>query len=258
MSSVAPRSPIAVRPHSYAPFENVAYEHLAGLGVRCVEIAAPPPDQLDATIAALRRFGLRATSVQAPLDLARDDAAAQVRSVCPTLRALDAAILFVSVKAGATPVSLAHERLRRAGDEAARHGLTIVLETHPDLVTNAAVAIETMRGVDHPAVRVNFDTANVYFYNHGVDAVDELRPLLPFVAALHLKDTDGGYRHWCFPALGRGVVPFPAVFALLDGAGFAGPCTLEIEGIEGEQRSERLVCDRIAESIGYLRGLGRM
>ena len=43
-----------------------------------------------------------------------------------------------------------------------------------------------------------------------------------------------------------------------DGVGFAGPYTLEIEGIEGEPRTERSVCDRIAESLGYLRGLGRV
>jgi sugar phosphate isomerase/epimerase len=53
------------------------------------------------------------------------------------------------------------------------------------------------------------------------------------------------------------VVNFSGIFEALDAAGFDGPCTLEIEGIEGEQRTERLVCDRIAESVGYLRGLGR-
>ena len=141
---------------------------------------------------------------------------------------------------------------------AARQGVTLALETHPDLITNAQVARQTMEGVDHAHVRVNFDTANVYFYNHGVDAVEELRRMLPFVASVHLKDTDGGFRSWHFPALGRGIVNFRGVFELLDQAGFTGPCTLEIEGIEGEEKTERLVCDRIAESIGYLRGLGRL
>jgi inosose dehydratase len=106
-------------------------------------------------------------------------------------------------------------------------------------------------------VRINFDTANVYFYNHGVDAVAELERLAEFVAAVHLKDTDGGYRHWHFPALGRGVVDFGGVFRVLDEAGYAGPYTLEIEGIEGEERTEALVCGRIAESVEFLRMLGR-
>jgi sugar phosphate isomerase/epimerase len=166
--------------------------------------------------------------------------------------------MFVSVKADETPPETVYGRLREAGEVAAKHGVTLVLETHPDLVTNAEVALATMQGVHHPSVRINFDTANIYFYNRDVDGVVELRRMAPYVGAVHLKDTDGGYRHWHFPALGRGIVRFGEVFRILDTAGFAGPCTIELEGIEGEAKTERLVCDRMAESAGYLRGLGRL
>ncbi|MBN2445168.1 MAG: sugar phosphate isomerase/epimerase, partial [Phycisphaerae bacterium] len=86
----------------------------------------------------------------------------------------------------------------------------------------------------------------------------ELRKVLKCVGAVHLKDTNGGYHTWNFPALGRGVVDFRRTFELLDSVDFTGPFTMEIEGIEGEKKSERLICDRIAESLGYLRGLGVM
>ena len=190
-------------------------------------------------------------------DLSRADIARQVADQMPAFAALGCSIMFVSARRGDLPPETAYARLREAGEVAAGHGVTIVLETHPDLITNADVALQTMRGVDHPHVRVNFDTANIYFYNRGVDGVAELRKIVPYVAAVHLKDTDGGYRHWHFPALGEGIVDFAGVFDVLDAAGFAGPCTLEIEGIEGEQKTAELVRRRIAQSVDYLRSLGR-
>lgn len=253
-----PRTIIACRARSYAPFEHLAYEHLASLGVRQVEIEVPPPDEVDRVRAELAHWGLTATSLQGRCDLQRPDLADQIRAQLPALATLGARILFVSVRADDTPLETVYARLREAGAVAASAGVTIALETHPDLVTNAAVAMATMSGVGHPNVRINYDTANIYFYNQGVDGLAELRRVLPSVASIHLKDTDGGYRHWHFPALGRGIVDFVGVFAALDSAGFTGPCTLEIEGVEGETKTERLVCDRVAESIGYLRGLGRL
>jgi sugar phosphate isomerase/epimerase len=252
------RSLISCRVSSYGPFESVALPHLASLGIEHVEIAVPTAAELEPTRSALARHGLSASSLHGQCDVSRADVGKQIASQMAAFAALGARLMFVSVSAGDTPREAVYARLREAGDVAARHGVTIALETHPDLATNAAVAEATLRGIGHPHVRVNFDTANVYFYNHASDAVRELRQILPHVASVHLKDTDGGFRHWYFPALGRGVVDFRGVFALLDEAGFAGPCTLEIEGIEGESATERTVCDRIAESAGYLRGLGRL
>jgi len=249
---------IACRTSSYGSYEALTYEHLASLGLRHVEIPVPLPDQIEPTKAALTRFGLTASSLQAECDLSRPDVAERVEAQMPAFAALGTRIMFVSAQAGETPRETAYARLRAAGDVAARHDVTIALETHPDLITNGDVALQTMRAVDHPHVRINFDTANVYFYNQGIDGVAELRKVVEYVAAVHLKDTDGGYRSWHFPALGRGIVDFREIFATLDAAGFAGPCTLEIEGIEGETKTERLICDRIAESVAYLRGLGRL
>jgi sugar phosphate isomerase/epimerase len=53
------------------------------------------------------------------------------------------------------------------------------------------------------------------------------------------------------------VVDFAATFEVLDEAGFDGPCTLEIEGVAGETATQELVCERMAESVEHLRGLGR-
>lgn len=252
-----PKSIIACRKASYGAFESIAYEHLASLGVLNVEIPVPPPDQLDAVRGELSEFGLSATTLHGACDVTRPDIADAVAAQMPAFEALGCRLMFVSVKSGDTPRDTVIGRLREAGDAAAAHGVTIVMETHPDLATNGDVAAATMRAVNHPNVRINYDTANIYFYNRGADGVAELRKVVEFVAAMHLKDTDGGYRNWHFPALGRGVVDFAATFAVLDEAGFNGPCTLEIEGVSGETATRELVCERMAESLEHLRRLGR-
>jgi L-ribulose-5-phosphate 3-epimerase len=248
---------LACRISCYQPFEAGAFAHVASLGLRHVELMCPPAERVAGVAAELSRHGLHASSLHAACDLSRPDVAAQVESQLPVFEALGTPIMFISARIGETPAAVAYQRLREAGQAAGRRGVTIAVETHPELATNGDVALQTMRAVDHPNVRINFDTANVYFYNRGVDAVAELRKLAPFVAAVHLKDTDGGFRHWHFPALGQGIVRFPEVFELLDGVGFRGPYTLEIEGLEGEQRTEELVRQRVADSVEYLRRIGR-
>lgn len=248
---------IACREGSYGKFAGRAYKHLASLGVRHVEIAVPGADRIEATLAELNRFGLSASTLHGECDPQREDIAELVSSQMPAFEALGCRLMFASAQRGDLAPDTAYSRLRQAGDAAAAHGVTIVLETHPDLITNANVALETMRGVNHPNVRINFDTANLYFYNHDIDCVEQLRRVVEYVGAVHLKETDGGYRNWHFPALGEGVVDFAGVFDVLDEAGFEGPCTLEIEGIEGEERTESLVLERIAASVAYLSRLGR-
>jgi len=251
-----PKRRIACRRDSYLPFVERAFPHMASLGFRHTEIPFPAPEEFDAIRDSLSSHGLSATSLHGEIEVGQDDVELQVEAQKPVFEALGCHVLFVSVRLGDTPLDLACERLRRAGQAAAEAGLTIVLETHPELVTNGDVALDTMRRIDHPNVRINFDTANIYFYNEGLAAVSELQKIAPFVAAVHLKDTDGGYRHWHFPALGEGVVDFPGVFAALDAAGFEGVYTLEIEGLDRETKDEQVLCARIEKSVEYLRGIG--
>jgi sugar phosphate isomerase/epimerase len=249
---------IACRYSSYEPFAARAFEHIAAAGLRHVEIMVPAADELDATAAALQRHGLTASSMHGQCDVNRADIAEQVSAQMPAFAALSCKLMFVSAQRGELPPETVYTRLRNAGEVGREHGVTIALETHPDLMTNADVAVQTMRAVNHPYVCMNFDTANLYYYNRAIDCVEQLCEVVQYVAAVHLKDTDGGYHHWHFPALGEGIVDFAGVFELLDEAGFAGPCTLELEGLEGEEKTEQLVCDRVAASVKHLRKLNRI
>jgi sugar phosphate isomerase/epimerase len=97
---------------------------------------------------------------------------------------------------------IACERLRRAGEIARRHGVIIVLETHPDLDTNGDVHRETTKRINYPNVRVNFDTGKITYYNRGADVVAELKKITDCVATVELKDNGVRPLSWDSPPLG--------------------------------------------------------
>jgi inosose dehydratase len=148
--------------------------------------------------------------------------------------------------------------LRRIGDTAGEHGMSVALETHKGPTQNARAMLALMDDVDHPQVRLNFDTGNIAYYNPGADPADELEPVKHLVRNVHLKDSRGGFEDWYFPALGdAGAVDFGRIRSILDGAGFSGPYTIEIEGIGGEpEPGLDARQDRIARSVRHLRACG--
>ena len=249
---------IACNLGSYRQFRAGAYRHLAQIGLTNVEIGVPAPGDVDKVLAELKSHGLKATSV---LGQCKVQEASVVAGFQPQLEAankMGVKVVFISVHAGDHNRDEVYGRLRQIGDNAAKFGIKVCVETHPDLAQNGEVALETMKAVNHPNVRINFDTGNVYFYNHNVTAVSELKKILNYVSAVHLKDTNGGYRTWNFPALGEGVVDFKAVFQMLNDAGFNGPFTMELEGIEGEKLDEAGVQARVKKSVDHLKSIGVM
>jgi sugar phosphate isomerase/epimerase len=245
---------IAVNLGSYGRYRENAPEHLRSIGIRHVEISAPAPDRAAAVTQQLREFGLSVSTMIAPCDLTKE--AETFAPAARTARDLGVPILFISAKAGEMPRVQAYQRLRELAGIAGDHGVTLSLETHPDLAENAAAARETIGAVGHPRLGWNLDTANLYYYNEGVDAVDECRRGLDLIRSVHLKDTNGAYKTWHFPALGDGVVDFAGVFRLLNERGFSGPFTFELEGIEGESLTEAETQARVARSLEHLRRIG--
>lgn len=148
--------------------------------------------------------------------------------------------------------------LRRLGDSAAVCGVTLALETHKGPTQNARSMLDLMADVDHPHVRLNFDTGNIAYYNDGVDPCDELEQVKHLVRNVHLKDNRGGFEDWYFPALGDGgCVDFDRIRRILDGIGFAGPYTIEIEGIAGEaEPGLEGRHERVRRSVAHLRACG--
>ena len=113
-------------------------------------------------------------------------------------------------------------------DAAQAAGLVIALETHGDLMASGALSARLLDRIGHPAVKVNYDTANVEHYA-GVTAVEDLPAIADRVANVHLKDMRGGKGVWDFPAIGEGHVDFGRVLEILGAAGYDGPYAVEIE-----------------------------
>jgi sugar phosphate isomerase/epimerase len=248
--------PLACRLSCYGKFADAAWEHLSALGVRHVFAPVPEPDAEAAFRAKLAAHGLTPLVLGGKLDLSRLDPIADLEPQLAACERMGVHHLFLSPRHEGVERERAYARLREAGDAAKRHGVTLVLETHPDLGTNADVQLQTMRRVDHPNVRVNFDTGNISYYNPGADAVAELEKILPYVATIELKDHDRQPRSWFFPALGRGRTDLAGVVKLLRARGFRGPFTIEIEGIEGQTWDETQTREAVAASVAFLRNLG--
>ena len=251
-------NPLAVRMTCYGRFPNAGWEHLKTLGVRHVFLPAPAPNEVQALRERLARHGLTALVLGGRLDLAKDPECRELEPQLAACAALGVKHLFLSPRHEGVAYEEACRRLRAGGERARRHGVTLVLETHPDLGTNADVQRETMRRVDHPNVRINFDTGNITYYNRGADAVAELKKVADFVATVELKEHDGKFHSWFFPALGRGKVDFPALFQVLREHHFTGPLTLELEGVEGVTLDEAAAKKEVADSVDYLRPLLEM
>ncbi|MFW6163121.1 MAG: sugar phosphate isomerase/epimerase family protein [Planctomycetota bacterium] len=235
---------------------QLGLERVAALGIPCVEVNLGADDAAAEAKALLDEHGLHAATLTCPCPLADDAVFDLFETYCGKAATLGCTGLFTSAKAGEMPLEQAYQRLRRIGDIGEKHDVKIGMETHPDLCENGDKAAQTMAAVDHPWLGINYDTANVYYYNEGIDTVQEVEKIAPRVVSVHLKDTLGGYHDGSFPDFGQGVVDFAAVFAVLNGVGFTGPFTMELEGklqaseTEDEQEAHVRAC------VEHLRGLG--
>jgi sugar phosphate isomerase/epimerase len=238
---------------SYRGHVEKAYEHLPTIGVKHVEIALPPMDKADEVMANLAAHGLSPATLMASGDIASDAIVEQFAGFCDVARKMGVTVIFTSVHAGEIPKPTVYERMRRVGEEAAKRSVLVAMETHPDLMQNGDVAMETLRAIDHPNIRMNFDTANIMYYNEHTTTRDELSKVARHVASVHLKDSNGRPRAWDFPTLGDGVIDFRRCIRMLNEVGFHGPFTMELEGIEGQKLNAEEAAEDVAKSVAYLR-----
>ncbi|HPA46605.1 MAG TPA: sugar phosphate isomerase/epimerase family protein [bacterium] len=251
------RNTLGVRLASYGKYQDAAWDHLESIGVHSIFINVPKPDEVDATVEKLQAHGLKTPVMRGDTDLSKDTCIADLAVQLETCEKMGAKYMFLSPKRHDAPKEVIFERLRQAGDVARKHGVIIALETHPDLGTNGDVHLDTMRQIHHPNIRVNFDTGNIHYYNKGTDAPTELKKIIDYVATVEFKDHNGEFETWNFPALGRGVVKIPETVCILQDHNYPGPITIEVEGIQGVEWSEKETKEYIAESVAYMRTLGQ-
>ncbi|HEV2545123.1 MAG TPA: sugar phosphate isomerase/epimerase family protein [Methylobacterium sp.] len=78
-------------------------------------------------------------------------------------------------------------RLRMAATQLADHGLRLVVETHPGTLADTTTSLlDLLASVDHPNLRVNFDTLHVW--EGGDDPLAAHARLSPYIDYYHLKN----------------------------------------------------------------------
>lgn len=208
------------------PLET-ALDELAALGVRYVEPASVDKvfqhlvesDFCDARAAWLRdqmsARGLSCVSLSAHMDLTQPDSVDRFRRRLEFAKAIGAGI--VNTIAGPTAgLEGFRANIPAIAARAAELGLTVALENHGDLVDRGRQIVEFIEQIGIPAVLVNYDTGNAWFYAKGaLEPAAELDEVAPVVAHAHLKDprVEDGLMRWV--ALGEGVLDLPAVGGVL-------------------------------------------
>jgi sugar phosphate isomerase/epimerase len=224
--------------YSYSAID--AYAGIAAAGFRHVELAAVPGgvDHVNVhadpaeTKAVLDEYGLEAVSISGHSILTTPDGLAHGLAVVSWAERFGLPIVNTAV-GGHAPDTEEDETLFLANigtlaDAAGAAGITLALETHGDLMASGEKSRALLERIDHPAIRVNYDTANVEYYA-GVSAADDIGSIADMVGHVHLKDARGGQGDWDFPAIGEGHVDFEKVLSVLRDAGYDGPYSVEIE-----------------------------
>ncbi|HEX9900927.1 MAG TPA: sugar phosphate isomerase/epimerase [Candidatus Methylomirabilis sp.] len=208
------------------PLET-ALDELAALGVRYVEPASVDKvfqhlveeDFCDARAAWLRQEmvarRLACLSLSAHMDLTQPDSVDRFSRRLAFARAIGARI--VNTIAGPTSGLAGFQaNIAAIGGRAADLGLTLALENHGDLVNRGRQIVLLIQSIGIPAVRLNYDTGNAWYYAKGtLDPAEELAEVVSVVADVHLKDprVDEGLLRWV--ALGEGSLNLKAVGGIL-------------------------------------------
>lgn len=135
-----------------------------------------------------------------------------------------------------------------------QYDMILVLEVHGDHGTGKILK-EIAALVESPRVLVNYDTANAIFYG-DVDVLEDVSECLDKVGYFHLKEKAGGRQEWDFPALGKGYVPFPELFQMLEDRQDRSPFSIEIEFTQAGPKDLAEIDRAVQESADYLKRRG--
>jgi len=206
---------------------EVALDELAALGVTHVEPASVDKifqhlveaDFCDARAAwlrdQLRARRLACLSLSAHMDLTGPDSVERFHRRLEFARNVGARC--VNSIAGPTgKLEEFRKNIPAIADRARDLGVVIALENHGDLLDRGQQILDFIREVNHPAIRVNYDTGNAWYYSKGaINAVEELAILAPVVAHVHVKTpvVEDGLMRWT--TLGEGSLDLPGITRVL-------------------------------------------
>ena len=253
--------------HTYGLDESLA--GIAGAGFKYVELSAvrgwtehvpleATAAQLDQITAKMNKLGLKASSLSGHSDLTTVAGVVDGKKAVDLTQKLGLTIMNTAIGGHYSEdedKSAFMDHIQELADYAAGRNVILALEVHGDIMASGQISIPLIQEINRDNVRINYDTANCVFYG-GVEAIDDLRGLVPYLAHIHLKDKIGGQREWNFPGIGEGRLDFEAILKLLDAEGYRAPFSVEIE-FQGEPWPPVEEVDRSMQvSYEHLKKLG--
>jgi L-ribulose-5-phosphate 3-epimerase len=144
---------------------------------------------------------------------------------------------------------------RRLGDEAGELGLVVAFETLPGLCDDSRAMHQTMQDLDHPALRLHFDTGGCAARNPWSSWEVALQRVCGWLGGLRLTDTSGTPGEFDMPPLGQGAtIDFTRTLQIVQAVGFRGPATIDfrVPARRGTPPLEKCVAG-LARSVAQLR-----
>ncbi|MEW6355127.1 MAG: sugar phosphate isomerase/epimerase family protein [Planctomycetota bacterium] len=117
---------------------------------------------------------------------------------------------------------------------AAKYGVTLAIENHPEVGVKIDDFLDILRRVNQAELKVNLDTSNSLLA--GDDPVRLAREVKRHVVHVHASDR---LRNGTHCAVGEGIVPFPEIFRTLKQAGYDEWISMEVGGTKGEEDIRR-------------------
>jgi len=137
------------------------------------------------------------------------------------------------------------ESMRFLGERAAEKDVTLVIENHFNTMSiSAKDSADLIREINHPAVRILYDQANLNFTEQE-DYEEAIEIQQQYIAYMHVKDLvfkdgvafsssevshpDESDRNVYTRIVGEGVIPWPEILKLVKDHGYDGWLSLEYE-----------------------------
>jgi L-ribulose-5-phosphate 3-epimerase len=137
-----------------------------------------------------------------------------------------------------------YDRIKCLADAAGEKNIMLLLETGQETAQEMRHFLEKL---NHPAVGVNFDPANMILYGKG-DPVETVRELSPWIKHIHIKDairteqpgTWGAEAPW-----GKGEVGSERFLKALEEIGFEGVLAIERESGDDRLADIKLAVEKL-------------
>lgn len=152
------------------------------------------------------------------------------------------------------------ENIRALVPDLEKYDLKLAIEVHGEYGTGEKI-LKIVKGVGSDRVGINYDTANVVFYG-GKIPNEEVQTCYEGVNFVHLKDKVGLDNGWNFPAVGSGDLDLLGFIRFMQGKGYEGPLSIEIEftadyTMNPKKPGDLAICDKaVKDSFDFLHAHG--